>query len=380
VLAFTTGGIPLLGAIPADALVVQHALDIVAWPEPPPAGFAKSLFDLPPSGAVGEWTPRSRRTRASWPAGCMGELALPEGAPAWVCLVLRHRVVASRRVEPGDEELRFEVDLAALLALRSEVRLKVVAAEDGQPLPGAKVGVDAAVLHPANAAERTEDGTFQLRGLLPGMLMLDVQDEGREHLRLKIDAPEGRGLDLGVVSLAQEVVLTGRVVDAEGEPLVGRVAAVPLPRVTRFDLQDLLLAMMDGIETDEAGGFTLGGLSRARYVFVAVVHDSDAVARSAWELVELGADDAPRSLELRCPPATTVRFSGWPAGARAPAFSLSRAEDGLRLDVHGEFLGWSADWDIPQGRYTLSVHEGAGRGLTRVLEVGPGTREVRLVR
>ncbi|MHC5211094.1 MAG: hypothetical protein ACYTG2_10285 [Planctomycetota bacterium] len=360
-----------------------RVLGVIATEHPPPPLFASNILDLPPREAIGGFSRNPRLPHDERPTGCLGELTLAEGEPAWVSLVLRHVVLATEYVTPDETHAWFEVDPGDILARFGAVRLRIVAAEDGHPLEHARVFADLSDLWGITGRSSQgpdADGWILIDLLSPGATALVVADEGRQHRLLKVVVPAGRGLDLGEVALAQEVVLEGWAVDADGHPLTGRFGALPLPHETAADMLDVFVAMYRGAVTDEVGGFTLRNLGPERYLVVFIAEDDQKVTRSGWQIVDLRGEDAPRSVELRCAPATLVEFTVRGPRGSGPFFSLVRESDGLRVDIHGRLLAETRHWDVPQGRYRLLVHGRGGHTRERFLDVGPARMVVPLDR
>jgi hypothetical protein len=210
------------------------------------------------------------------PPGYMGILVLDGDLPAWVSLVHYHHVLASQRIEPGQEEVVFVVSSDALVAGLATVQVKVLDAASGLPLPGAKVSLQG---HGGYERETSPDaeGIAIMKDRMPGRFELLVRADGYERCRVPVDAEPGVVTDLGVVALNAEVTLRGFVFDGEGLPLaaeftMGRVD--PADRSIRWHRAETFKSAADG-------SYEMRGLGRHEYV----IRSSNQAA--------LNAEDAP---------------------------------------------------------------------------------------
>jgi hypothetical protein len=152
--------------------------------------------------------------------GFAGTLHLAGAPPAHVALLQRHLVIAQQVVAPGQTEVRFVVDPTAIVALGASATVRVVDADTGVPIEGARVS-----LHPSNrmgGGEATDaDGRAVLEGLSPGLLRCQITAKEHEEMYTTVQLDAGQRLDLGDVRLGPVVKFAGKVVDADGDPVGG---------------------------------------------------------------------------------------------------------------------------------------------------------------
>jgi protocatechuate 3,4-dioxygenase beta subunit len=154
-----------------------------------------------------------------------------------------HRLVVDR---PGFATTETEVTAPVAGAARPGVRIVLVRGNgayglvfgaDGRPLAGASVRLSAGnpawraapgMVRPGDGPDEPRattdgEGRFRLANLLPGRYDLHVAAEGHAPLRVPgVEVPEAPADgDLGSVYLEAGADVTGRVVDADGEPVAG---------------------------------------------------------------------------------------------------------------------------------------------------------------
>lgn len=155
-----------------------------------------------------------------------------------------------------------ELSEDVVLAIETTVSGRVVGA-DGEPLKGVRVGV---LRHGRNGLT-DESGRFRLTGLPAGPQELLV----RSHLHAEqvVDAGEDEGgtREVGDIVLRGGGTITGRVVDAAGEPVTRGTAYLTL-----LDDQD---AILRSVVLDDEGGFELSAVGPAAYRVVLAVPGTD---------------------------------------------------------------------------------------------------------
>ncbi|HEX6883739.1 MAG TPA: hypothetical protein VF530_10180, partial [Planctomycetota bacterium] len=147
--------------------------------------------------------------------GLLGVLELQADPPLFVSVVVGARVVATQRVEPGTREVTFVLDLEDLLEQWAQVTMRVVAEDTGEPLTGS-LRIDSNTM--ANVREGLWSGP-----LLPGKHTLTFWAMGYAHIPLEVTLAPGQDLDLGEQRIPRELTIDGRLVDADGQPVLGRL-------------------------------------------------------------------------------------------------------------------------------------------------------------
>lgn len=155
-----------------------------------------------------------------------GHLELDRPPPLHAALLLQHAVLAQQPLVPGQRELTFTLDLAAVTARLSTLRVRFV---DTNGLP-----VDAGVLIGNSPRFRmdtpAEDGTHVVENLLPGITQIVAEPDGLEPFREWTMLAPGATTDLGEIVLQGEVEVRGRVVDAHGNGTAAQLECTPLDR------------------------------------------------------------------------------------------------------------------------------------------------------
>jgi hypothetical protein len=226
---------------------------------------------------------------------------------------------------------------------------------------GTGAGVPAAhvVLFPAAAMSRPtgmvpqtttdQDGRFLLDGLVPGRYYVDVQKAGFVPLhfgaagRIEVEVVAGRPTTFDV-PLQKGGVISGRVLDALGEPVAG-VAVMALQQPAAVNRSEARLVPAGGIgaQTNDIGEFRLSGLAKGEYYVAALPRGASPFGGPG---VAAPTSDARSAMAETFFPGTTDPASATPvsvaAGAEAanvsftmqslPAFRVS----GIVVDESGE--------------------------------------------
>jgi hypothetical protein len=371
----TADGEPLYATEAGKRLGDAHPFP-VATVDAPGATIPEALHGGADLCGVGSFWQYGPLWEAAGP-GCAGVLVLEVDLPVFVSLTVGSRVLESRRVEPGTEEVTFVVSPERLLGELSSVEARLIAGDSGAPL-AARVGIE-----PLNESDRVADGHWA-RTLPPGAHDVTFSAPGYARVRRQLALAPGQRLDLGEVVLPLELVIEGRLLDDEGRPVTGMVRLArrdPTGRVRYDDDRSY-------VRTDEHGAFRIDGLLPDRHLLRTVA--SDEVTFPGREnpppmwvsgLVTVSTlGGSVRGLDLHLVRAGTLVLSGTgglPAGAR---FRVLDANSDLVRHV-GLYSGFVPSFGLPPGPYSLVVCDEDGNELGRhAVEVGAGVTELDLSR
>lgn len=215
---------------------------------------------------------------ASWRAernpkgGFAGTLHLASAPPAHVALLQRHLVIAQQVVTPGQTEVKFVVDPTAIVALAGSATVRVLDADTGAPIEGAKVSL--ATSNRAGGGKATDtDGRAVLEGLSPGLLRCQITAKGHELMYTTVQVEAGQRLDLGEVRLGPVVKFTGKVLDGSGNPVGG--ASISWAELKWLgDVRPF--ATNRGARTEADGTFSLWGTGRGQIAVAAQTQQGQA--------------------------------------------------------------------------------------------------------
>lgn len=151
------------------------------------------------------------------------------------------------------------------------LRGRVIDGATGEPLRGARMTVTWQALEGSGSARfstRSDaQGAFAFERLPDGVYFVQVQRQGHFELpgafqsQRQVTLRGGASIDLGDMRLMRGGILTGRVVDQHGEPVVGaRVTPIGRPPG-----QDVLMPLGGGVTTDDRGVYRAHGLMPATY-------------------------------------------------------------------------------------------------------------------
>lgn len=303
------------------------------------------------------------------PAEYLGTLVLDGAPPVYVSLVLHGAVLATELVAAGEDEAAFVLEPETLLAARSALRLCLVEAETAEPIAGAQVMLWAGQFQqPWPRTDAKGCAVFSERP--PGTYELWVLAEGREQARRSVTLTKGETFDLGTLELAQEVSISGSVVDGEG-----RVDKTSI-ELGRVDPETREVAMVQGQfwQCDRSGFFRIAWLGPGEFVVRASLPaggfgKTEPARATANHLVSTLAGSV-EDLELPLLPQGRLLLRG----ERPDWESLSyQAFDGQGLERGGgrllDTLQYSVD--LPRGPYRVVLRDAAGALLLeRALELG----------
>ena len=174
---------------------------------------------------------------------------------------------------------------------------KVVAADSGRPLRRARVVVTGGGR--PHVASTDDQGRYRVAGLPPGSYMISAAKSGfvdgafgqRRSSRTgaPVELTEGQQMTAADVKLARGGVVTGHVLDEEGEPLARAVVTVLRQQYVRGQRQ---LTPAGGDQTDDRGQYRIFGLPPGDYYVSATAGGFEELVRRA---VGDALDQAPES-------------------------------------------------------------------------------------
>ena len=269
----------------------------------------------------------------------------------------------------------------APVAAGAVIRGRVVQAENGAPVPAARIWMGTVcVRSPCTSAALPElttdaDGRFEHRGVSPGAYNLAVarggyvtQGASTEPAISRVEARADTPVEV-TIALSRSAVFAGRVTDERGNEIEG--ARVSLMRWRWKDGQrQLSPASPIADETDDRGQFRLFGIPAGTYLLVAetinpvgpehvTVYYPDAASASQAQPLTVRPGDELAGLTLSLSRSATssisgivTRADGQPLGFRA-GVSLAPV-DPADPAAAGGLGGWTSTPVEPDGSYVFS--------------------------
>ena len=321
---------------------------------PPPAALPTTDSRSSPLG-LGKW-----RSAHGWdgldnpmPAPWAGVLELPARQDLFVSAVARIAVLSTQAVTPDLDEVQLEVDLDAVLAALCTVHLRVVGADQGDPIRGAGVSVTDAQSG-GLGTPTDDDGRVTLRYLRPGTHDLDVRSEGKFFLA-QIQLEPGQVLDLGELPLADPVRVAFHTVDVPSDSQL-RCTVTPLGT----GLHPAFRPARDAF-TERDGDQLTVRVPAGRYRLTA--RADGLTAETEFDTGALSETAIPLRFEPQ------AKLSVTPPESDTP-FELTLTDAAGRTR-YSRWIHWSTpfDLDLPAGPYTVR---------TTGLDGGSATREITL--
>ncbi|MCY4588201.1 MAG: carboxypeptidase-like regulatory domain-containing protein [Bryobacterales bacterium] len=151
-----------------------------------------------------------------------------------------------------------------------ELRGRVLAAQSGVPVRGAKVAVTTRQRENVSAFTRF-NGSFVIENAPVGDYEIGVAASGYELLHKRIRIPPGRPLDGLDLRIKRSAVVTGRVLDENGRAVVGATVEALREqflegRLRWRDRSSRMTRFQGGFRTDDRGVYRIFGLSAGEYV------------------------------------------------------------------------------------------------------------------
>ncbi|MBI5364418.1 MAG: hypothetical protein HZA53_14655 [Planctomycetes bacterium] len=280
----------------------------------------------------------------------------------WLAFVVGKHVVGAKRVARGDREVVFAFDEKQLARALGGLALRVLDAESGAPVRGARVE-----FRRSNSREdmpfaigcpdvQEAGNVVVIPRLAATSLLAAVEVPGRERKVVAIDVPPGDTARVDV-RLAAGTAVSGIVVDGAGTGVELELELAP------FDGDDRAVRAWSSRPGSSAanGRFYFGDLSPALWV----VRSRDPRLAFAPQLVDT-REGSVSDVRLEARPGTTVRLV-------APAGKWGDASEWLELRDERGFVacereGWRASWQAQSllpGRYALRFARADGSVLAR---------------
>ncbi|MBM3784041.1 MAG: carboxypeptidase regulatory-like domain-containing protein [Acidobacteria bacterium] len=250
--------------------------------------------------------------------------------------------------------------LAAVAAGWSQVKVQVSDAATQEPVVHARVvAIDVEHGRPPVELLTGDLGTVEFKGLPVGRYMVHVSKAGylRFHSGRQLAIPASGKAGMEPVLLERQAVISGRVLDADGEPMehvmVGAVRPDGSRRGLNFETQ-----------TDDRGIFRIARIPPGTYVVVAVPNDAEMGANVSVQTfypngsdaeqaapVTLRAGEQREGIDIRMQRRTAVMVSGrvtnWPAQGGHGSVQLSPVRGGALARQYSGSI-------FPDGRFTAA--------------------------
>jgi hypothetical protein len=340
---------------------------------------AVSGDSLPPiEPGLATWRPAPGWQAVELPGSIAGSLELHSAPPLWVGLWVHGRVHEGRVLKPGDTQIVFGVDLAALEAGMASVTCKVVDRDSRAPVTDVsatiKADISAHRRHDLSKQAADSEGTLHFKRVIPGRHELTILREG-QIVQRRFELATGEALDLGEVEIGSGPGLPVRVVDDEGKPMRAWVELGPFEKGRH--VEELYHPNLHRT-TDSNGLYELPvpdrlSVLRVRPLFKKGTTRGNPPVSSRNYLID--PDQLPAELvvialepaDLRVEPRTT-----WVEGQHV----TYEDEHGLVIDMApGESTG-RLDVDLVPGDYTARRWDGSRQLGVLAVDVSAGQRVV----
>jgi len=321
------------------------------------------------------------RTLVEVAPGFDGVFVSDEPPPLFLSFAYKHVILDTVPVVEGMEEAVLTASKDAIETSNATVRVRVVDARTGAPIPEATVSIDDAQTGP-QGTKVDETGSVTLESVAPGLmkLMISVSDPIRQvsmqytFYTEFVRVASGADLDLGAIPLDRDTSVEVRVADPDGNPIpcgvwTRNLDRMPMPQPLNPNVR---------IQTREDGSVELGGLvpgTTAVYADLGSAFATGFESSERWvglpALIRPGeAREGPVTIEVR--PATDV-YVEYVVDPDSICFTVIRDERGIPV------AGDRVDSHFPQrlhflpGSYTLTAYRGDELLRTIPLTVGADT-------
>lgn len=255
---------------------------------------------------------------------------------------------------------------------------------EGQPLPGAKVSVNAVGARQNYSVRTNDEGYFRVPGLPSGNYSVSATAEG--YLSPTANpSPRGTGDDryyhpgaTVTFTFKKGAAITGKVINAKGEPVIGVVVSATVARTASSGVITISIPSAERI-TDDRGIYRLWGLSPGSYIIAAQgrgqrfgyfssydgnvpIYYPSSTRQEATEIkVREGEEVSDIDISYRSEPGRSV--SGSLTGAVGSSQYLNQSTITLNYASTGIALAYAGDgsahnfafYGVPDGEYEMQA-------------------------
>lgn len=368
VLMVTPDGVPLHEALftqrDAQLELVRPIVDALATLAPLSSPIPNVTEGMPQFG-LGQWNGGREQiddNRPRLPKRYAGTIELPVDSPVYVSAVLRSAVLATERVEPGQEEVRLVIAVDDVLRSFGRVRLRVIDSASRDPVKGARVSLTDSQSGSSGTPVDAE-GRVELSAA-PGVLRVVVLAEGLMLPPWSIELSPGQLVDLGDVPLGVASEIT---VKLDGLPAGDRVGCYVKSR--EAPPHPALKPRFAHVSLDKTGAGK-EALIPGRYTLQAT--SDKTIASVDFDTRALG--DAPLVVAMQ--PAAVLRIVPPPL-ERAVSLTITDAQGTI---AWRRAINWATPIDVTlrPGRYDAAIFRPDGTIERRTLELGLAGAELDL--
>lgn len=271
--------------------------------------------------------------------------------PAHVALLQRSLVLEQQVVQPGQKEVKFTVDVAALKQYAASATLRVLD-ENGAPLPKASASLSTSNRMGGRPPVFDAEGRTVLEGLSPGLLRLTINAPDREGVWTTVRVDAGKRIDLGDFRLGPSLPLAGTLLDADGKPGTGNLGWTEL----KWHHTGVAFSHGRSTQIQADGSFQLWGTGRGKIAVTARSRDGQ-VAAGVFD----NPPPAPVVLRLGKGGDCTVTRPADPTRAFTVTFFDAQRQPIAASTLEPRTLRLAIG--LPAGSYPFEVHDDAGRLL-----------------
>jgi hypothetical protein len=292
-------------------------------------------------------------------ANYMGILLLEQDPPASISLLNFHRVLQTKEVQPGDDEVVFVVSVDDIIASAASIHVQVVDAETRSPIQRARISLEGGPSI-GMGDETDANGNVTIEQHEPGEFDMRISADHHEMFTSRILADSGTATDLGTIALEKDITLEADVIDPQGVPRSVPFALGIVDPITHSVAMDQTW----GYTSDGAGMLRIQNLGPHQYVVrcaaLDAINERDGadvkwVARDL--LLDLRSGGAPRNLVIHLEPATRLMLA---LGTTSPDRLRFRVSDESGRDVvASRFYGRAPRaLTLPMGTYRVALLDG----------------------
>ena len=244
------------------------------------------------------------------PGEYLGYVFLDEAPPLYLSLVHYHDVLQTIRVEPGDDVVTFTAPIERARDSHASFMARFVDAQTGEPVEGVQASLSSSGSGAGGRLTSEADGIVRVANLAPGEYAWTATSDGYARIAERVLVRRGDVTNLGDVRLAPECVLSGRVLNEDGDPVVTDIHATPLD-AGNLGIRDR--NRIGSARSNVDGNFQIAALKPGVYAVTVSNRSSgnDDPLVSEIVRVQVDLDTSPvDDLELRATPATSIILRG----------------------------------------------------------------------